>query len=869
MNCHETLLARKKRQASMRAKNNHYSVSMGLSASSPGGSRQYYYEQPPPLRRQPPSFKDKSLPSLPPKDDLDHASPPQPLPSRPSKPPYDPSISRGVVSTPRNSMIGGSGGPPGTVSRSVSFTNEPKSPRTSHDLSAYAPALSVSQSSPAYSSSNNSYSNTSSTLTETRNAPPSISRTNTTGSRSSRISVDSSTASDYFDNRPSSSSKIVKKPVSSSNEETSRPLSSLSRAAVYLDFPSLSTDFDDHFSSLDGKTSDTLAPGSGARATSPRPHLTSSSSDDIDENSSSPHTPLRHPHISSLDSKNADSSFLGKTTSDFIPQIPLRVFPQEDQTSYFPTVKSDKDHLSYDGGQATTPPFSLDSYLFDDCISEPSMHSATRELVEAQKRIAELEQQLREKDEKLKPDVKRLESNIMEKRKTMAGLEAKNEVAKKELRMLEEARSRKGSIKDSSTDLVTEFTNEVSQVKTSLQAEIEALVIERDRLKEENTSLTNTRDRTIEDIGMLNLKHNQLLDLHHELVRQTAEKAAQHDTYKKQQSSENLVGHHDSMPPISDEPLVTVLDNAGGDKNGHIKHARRFWKRPIAKGVKGFNKVFDKDAISSGPYVDGEVTNVQHVATFSNGGASTSFASAKEVHTTKPKVRNGWFKAAETSGPTPSLSTNTAAGATVKPDSLLMGYPIEKRIQLENTPIPLIVTRCIQEVEERGMTDEGIYRKSGASSQTQSIEEAFEKTYDQSFDFSEILSGDIAGVTSALKQYLRHLPYSLVHLDQYDNFVQAASHDQKEVAIEKLRAVVNSLPPAYKDCLNYVVSHLSRVMSKSEVNLMTPRNLAVCFAPTLVRHTEGEREIKDMQPRNDGTQMMIEYYDEIFKDFFV
>lgn len=847
MSCHETLLARKKKQAQLKAKNSH---SLSASHSTPGSMR--FESSTTSSKRQPSAFKDKSLPSLPPKQDPDgHTSPPPSKaqlavssPNIPSKPPYDPSLSRSLIQRPSNRNSSG-----GSLNRNVSAT-EQRSESISRD-SSYAPLVSVSQSSPAYSTTN---SNGAPTIKESRNnqrlSTQHISQSSTDVNRFSHVSTDSTRSSDYYDTIP----PVQKAPgqrksvlpqldltVPSEEKQFSLPFA---RSGLYRE----SFESEERPNTLTLTEPDSLIPErSHRRPVSPQPPGFSSSEDDNENSSSSPHTPVR-------DLATEQPPTVTKQT-ELIPQIPLNDDIQDQYIEYYSETKDTQD--MYNDEHPDSSPFSIESFLAEE--ANGAFPAATRELLAAQKRIVELEQQLREKEDKAKPDVRVLESNILEKRKTIAGLEAKGEVAKKELRMLEEARTRQGSIKESSTDLVAQFTHEVSRVKASLQAEIESLVIERDRLQEETGQLAKTRDRTVEEISILNLKNSQLLDLHHELTRQIVDKYGINgkDGGKNSVTSEQLSALMSGVSNANlshDEPMVTILD--GSEDKKDLKHARRFWKRPIAKGVKGFNRVFDKEnshqMLSSGPYVDGEVNNVQHATAIGGMTGTASFATIKEVHT-KPvsKQRNGWFKG--------------TADSPAKAESLLMGYPIEKRVELEKTSIPLIVTRCVQEVETRGMYYEGIYRKSGARSQTQSIEQAFEKAFENSADLNDVLSGDIAGVTSALKQYLRYLPNSLIHIDAYENFVEAAKRD-KSVAIEKLREVVNSLMPPYRDCLNFVVSHLSRVCQNSERNLMTSRNLAVCFAPTLVRHTSGEREILDMGPRNDGTQLMIEQYSLIFVD---
>jgi hypothetical protein len=88
----------------------------------------------------------------------------------------------------------------------------------------------------------------------------------------------------------------------------------------------------------------------------------------------------------------------------------------------------------------------------------------------------------------------------------------------------------------------------------------------------------------------------------------------------------------------------------------------------------------------------------------------------------------------------------------------------------ERRQIPSVVTRCIEEVELRGMDIEGIYRKTGGNSQVKIIQDGFEKMDD--YDISDP-NLDITAVTSVLKQYLRRLPTPLLTFDVYDSILEA------------------------------------------------------------------------------------------------
>lgn len=50
------------------------------------------------------------------------------------------------------------------------------------------------------------------------------------------------------------------------------------------------------------------------------------------------------------------------------------------------------------------------------------------------------------------------------------------------------------------------------------------------------------------------------------------------------------------------------------------------------------------------------------------------------------------------------------------------------------------------------------------------------------------------------------------------------------------------------------------------VSQMSPKNLAVVFAPTIMRDTSLEREMTDMHAKNIAVQFIIENSNQIFAD---
>jgi len=190
----------------------------------------------------------------------------------------------------------------------------------------------------------------------------------------------------------------------------------------------------------------------------------------------------------------------------------------------------------------------------------------------------------------------------------------------------------------------------------------------------------------------------------------------------------------------------------------------------------------------------------------------------------------------------------------------IFGGELELRTAFEGARIPIIVQKCIQEVEMRGMDQEGIYRKSGGATQMRQLQEEFERGED--VQFSPDL--DICSVTSVLKQYFRTLPNPLITYEAYDRFVESASVTDDDKRVRLLKVIVSDLPPSHKDVLQFTIFHLARVAARKDENLMNTRNLSVVFAPTLLRHLSDEREMTDMHAKNVALQFLIDFNEAIF-----
>ncbi|KAJ3514631.1 hypothetical protein NLJ89_g2275 [Agrocybe chaxingu] len=174
----------------------------------------------------------------------------------------------------------------------------------------------------------------------------------------------------------------------------------------------------------------------------------------------------------------------------------------------------------------------------------------------------------------------------------------------------------------------------------------------------------------------------------------------------------------------------------------------------------------------------------------------------------------------------------------------------------DDRQVPVIVEKCIEAVEERALDYEGIYRKTGGSSQSKAITQMFERGDYDSFDLRDMdRFNDICSVTSVLKTYFRSLPVPLLTFDLHDQFMSAITIRDPALKQKTLIDLINMLPNEHYFTLRMLMLHLNQVRERCDKNLMNGRNLGVVFGPTLMRSRDPAAEFSDMA----GKALFIEW----------
>lgn len=84
----------------------------------------------------------------------------------------------------------------------------------------------------------------------------------------------------------------------------------------------------------------------------------------------------------------------------------------------------------------------------------------------------------------------------------------------------------------------------------------------------------------------------------------------------------------------------------------------------------------------------------------------------------------------------------------------------ESKIYPGQAPVPIVLRRCVEEIERRGLDIIGLYRLCGSATKKRLLREAFERNC-RAVELSPDHVPDINVITGVLKDYLRELPEPL------------------------------------------------------------------------------------------------------------
>lgn len=121
--------------------------------------------------------------------------------------------------------------------------------------------------------------------------------------------------------------------------------------------------------------------------------------------------------------------------------------------------------------------------------------------------------------------------------------------------------------------------------------------------------------------------------------------------------------------------------------------------------------------------------------------------------------------------------------------------------------IPSIIVHCVNEIEQRGLTETGLYRISGCDRTVKELKEKFLKVKTVPL-LSKV--DDIHAICSLLKDFLRNLKEPLLTFRLNKTFMEAAEITDEDNSIAAMYQAVGELPQANRDTLAFLMIHLQR-----------------------------------------------------------
>ncbi|VDO94877.1 unnamed protein product [Soboliphyme baturini] len=144
----------------------------------------------------------------------------------------------------------------------------------------------------------------------------------------------------------------------------------------------------------------------------------------------------------------------------------------------------------------------------------------------------------------------------------------------------------------------------------------------------------------------------------------------------------------------------------------------------------------------------------------------------------------------------------------------------------DNVPVPAVVRQCIDYVNDKGLSVEGIYRVTPEKNIVESLRESV-----GSMD-GEVEFQDVHCATCVLKMFIRELPETLFTAALIGTFEMTVK-EIKNIAecLGRLNELIERLPDPNKHVLAYFFLHIQRVIKMQDVNKMTAVEMSTALQP--------------------------------------
>ncbi|CCE63073.1 hypothetical protein TPHA_0D04390 [Tetrapisispora phaffii CBS 4417] len=207
------------------------------------------------------------------------------------------------------------------------------------------------------------------------------------------------------------------------------------------------------------------------------------------------------------------------------------------------------------------------------------------------------------------------------------------------------------------------------------------------------------------------------------------------------------------------------------------------------------------------------------------------------IQATSMKDMNEWVQMIKTSKRY-SFYSQKYKGKT---HNKVFGVPLEDICEREKGPVPAIVVKLLQTIEERGLDEIGLYRVPGSTGSITALKNAFDEegAINNTFTLDDDRWYEINTIAGCFKMYLRELPDSLFTNEKIDDFAGVtlqfkAKKLSEEEYTNSIIKLLNGLPNIYYETMKAIVLHLNTVHKHVSNNRMDASNLAIVFSMSFI-----------------------------------
>lgn len=167
----------------------------------------------------------------------------------------------------------------------------------------------------------------------------------------------------------------------------------------------------------------------------------------------------------------------------------------------------------------------------------------------------------------------------------------------------------------------------------------------------------------------------------------------------------------------------------------------------------------------------------------------------------------------------------------------VFGVPLrELSLRTQGAVLPPTIERVLQEIEARGLLEQGIYRISGTRHAVEQLQHMLETKPPQQLMLSRI---DVHVLASVVKLWLRELPEPIVPYAFYERLMETERIALQEQRVKAIRKLVHLFPRCHYLALQRMAHHLAMVANASKANLMAAHNIGLVFGSTLLHPPPG------------------------------